>query len=49
MKGFLLIVPCGLHPTQEVQPYRFKQLSITQQQYNLPQSYQYYWLRQLSY
>jgi len=22
MKGFLLIVPCGLHPTQEVQSYR---------------------------
>ncbi len=25
MKGFLLIDPCGLHPTQEVQPYSLRQ------------------------
>ena len=29
MKGFLLIDPCGLHPTQEVQPYSLRQSLIS--------------------
>ena len=33
MKGFPLVNPCGLHPTQEVQPYSLRQSLTVQSKY----------------